>query len=265
MTDMQRDRRFFNRVGYVEVEDSHGTVSRFGGSDTNTYDMRFEVNKICGAYSNFSVSILGLSSETINRLTVYNPADSYSHPRLVRVYAGYKEMYGAQMIASGYIMTSSPTNPPNRWLTMNCCKYFAMKHVPEQSMTVQNKTVKEVFELCAKNMGLIPVINAKRVDWDKKVSSFSISGTVDMLCEKFSNTFGCVATVEDVSLVCLDRSNFYDVPSDCKELNIYTGFIDTVNIDVGGAKFRTRLNTRYQSGDWVRFTSEVNPKYDVPP
>lgn len=255
--------RYFGRIGYVEIEDPNGNMVKFGGDGKECLDIKFEVQKVYGIYSNFKVSILGLSGETINDLTYFNPADSYSNSRRINVYAGYSEMGGAELLAHGYIFTSKPTNPPNRWLELNCCRYYALKKTIEKPEILTGKTVNEIFERCAKEMGVKPVWEAKKLDGSKKVSAFQISGSVDLLSEKFAGTFGCICNLLDSeTLVCRDRSEFRDEPTDVKELNIYTGFIDTVGIDVGGAKFRVRMNTRYQTGDWLHFTSQVNPKYN---
>ena len=67
---MQEQRTYWNRVGYLKIRMDDGTIRQFGG-EGEMFDMKFDGFKFGDFYSTFTCSILGLTREHINALTVW--------------------------------------------------------------------------------------------------------------------------------------------------------------------------------------------------
>jgi len=95
MSDNTRGQKFWNRTGYMYVEG-------FGALPSGL-DMKFEVEKYTNFNLQFKASVLGLSSEHINQLTVWNVTDACRQARELKVFAGYDTDSLREPIARGYV------------------------------------------------------------------------------------------------------------------------------------------------------------------
>ena len=240
---------YWQRVGHVEVENANGRMVSYGG-----LDFKFKV-KACGdIYQDFSVSILGLSAETINDLTVWSPARAIERPRRITVYGGYANS-GEELIATGYIWYAIPTNPPDMWMTFECKKYLILETIVRNPRTVSG-TRREIFEAVAEECSFRPEYRA--IGGDVK-GTFEISGKKSLLVAKFSRAFD-KATYEDAgTLICIDNGAERKTPERAVRIDSYSGLLSMGNIDNLGARLVTRLRTDLGLYRWVYLNSALIP------
>jgi len=120
--------KLFNRVGHVELDFGSDSASGQSGKliSFKGLDFKFRVSKVCPDYPKgfAEVSILGLSQETMNRITELTTMDqAMSHKKRVRVFAGYAKDndpdYDGELICDMDIVYATPTTmPPEVWLTV---------------------------------------------------------------------------------------------------------------------------------------------------
>lgn len=252
--DMQR--RFWNRVGHVEIEDDSGQMVKYYG-----LDFKFKVKSIGDIYNQFSVSILGLSAQTINSLTVWNPDDATNHPRKIAVYGGYK-MNGEELIASGYVWYAIPTSPPDMWLNFECWKYLELEDEVREPRVLIGRPMREVFTEIANECGMrasFRASNPGRGAW-----GFSIEGKKADLISRFSSRFDLTVIDNAGTLVCLDRNGEREQPEMEFLVNDTTGLLSATNIDIVGARVTTRLRTDIGLRDWINLESILIPSASGP-
>ena len=242
---------YWNRIGHVEVENAAGRMIAFNG-----LDFKFKVKSCGDIYQDFSVSILGLSSKTINDLTVWSPAKAVERPRRISVYAGY-EGSGEELVATGYIWYAIPTNPPEMWMSFECKKFLVLEENIKEPHTLSDKTLKEVFSSVASEVGLRADFRAS--DQDKKIPSFEISGRKDTLVRKFSKTFNKTVYDNAGMLVCTDSHGERGEVSRAVRIDSNNGLLSVGNIDMIGARLTTRLRTDIGLCEWIKLTSILIP------
>lgn len=248
---MSVQRKFWNRVGHVEIEDDSGRMVKYYG-----LDFKFKVKSIGDIYNQFSVSILGLSADTINNLTVWNPVSAVEAPRRIAVYGGY-EKTGEELIASGYVWYAIPTSPPEMWLNFECWKYLKVEDEVEEPRELINKSILEVFNEVAAECGMRPSFKATGAD--NNVESFVIEGKKADLAAKFSGRFNKDVVDNAGILVCNDRHGERGDPKREVLISNNTGLIATSSIDIVGARITTRLRTDIGMNDWIRLESTLIP------
>lgn len=254
MSDSTLGQKYWNRAGYLEIEDF--------GKLPEGLDIKFDVRKYGNFNVQFSAGVLGLSSYHINELTVWNPRDALESTREIKVFAGYESDSLKFPIAKGFIFTARPTPPPEMWIDFNCMISIKNKVPVEEEEHMRGAEIIKVAERICK-------LNGYSFTWKSSIAknakvNFMISGSADGLVKHFENAFNVVAVLGDK-----DDITFYDnkawnrmsVPNNISSvINTETGLLMVGNIDLGGATVRTRLNDRYQLFDWVRLESSLIPK-----
>ena len=240
---------YWQRVGHVEVENASGHMVSYSG-----LDFKFKV-KACGdIYQDFSVSILGLSAETINDLTVWSPAKAIERPRRISVYGGYANS-GEELIATGYVWYAIPTNPPDMWMTFECKKYLILEDIVRNPRIISG-TKREIFDAVAEECSLRPYYIAS--EDDAKVT-FEISGKKSLLVSKFSRAFDKTTYEDSGTLICIDNGAWREKPERAVRIDSYSGLLSINNIDNLGARLVTRLRTDLGLYRWVYLNSALIP------
>lgn len=120
---MQQQKTYWNRVGYIKIMLDDRKLHQFGGMG-EMFDMKFDGIKHGDFYSEFKCSILGLTREHINMLTVWDIGKAVQQKRYIEVYAGYSSNGSdmAKPIFSGYVMNAIPTPSPEMWVNFECIR-----------------------------------------------------------------------------------------------------------------------------------------------
>lgn len=253
---MSDRREYWDRVGYVCIEDQNGQMIEYRG-----LDFKFKVKSIAGIYSKFSVSVLGLSAKTINDLTVWNPIKAIKSPRKIEVYGGYAKT-GAEVIATGYIWYAVPTRPPEMWMNFECMQFLKFNDTIKEPVVLENYSVKEIFNTIAAECGY-------RADWqasggDVKIKSYTLEGKIGDLMRKFSLTFNKSVCERFRMLICADPHGEREEPRRQIRIAQDTGLLAVGNIDIMGAVITTRLRTDVQILDWLNLESILIPSASGP-
>ena len=77
---MQEQRTYWNRTGYLKIQMDNAGMQQFGG-EGEMFDMKFDGLKFGDFYSTFTCSILGLTREHINALTVWDKGQALQRER----------------------------------------------------------------------------------------------------------------------------------------------------------------------------------------
>lgn len=248
---------FWNRVGHVEIENSQSGMMSFSG-----LDFKFRIQKIGHIYTEFDVSILGLSRETINELTVLGPEQARKLNRQVRVFAGYGDQESE--IARGCIWYAKPTVPPEMWMNFKCMKFLDFKDPVQNVDPVESgKKIEDVFKRIGQILGLTPDWRATSVDKTKKITAdYCFNGKRKlMIPELFAQDFGVVVYEDDGLIIAQDNPNVQMPPQHGNhELDMEHGLLGLGNIDIFGGEVTARLNDSYKLFDYVNLTSMLIPK-----
>ena len=196
---------FFERTGRIEVMEGDRIIFQSSDGTTFTNQPMKVMNDIdfkfrCSFVSNLSttnadatVSILGLSRETIQNLCTYMPRGlEMQRRRRVRVYASYKS-YGDNLIFDGDIVSAVPSIPPNNWLTIDAFvgnyRRGELFSITETSSSLfglikrsKNLTVKKLIENVATAIGMkvhfdITGSQEELDELNRSVRGFNCSGT----------------------------------------------------------------------------------------
>lgn len=264
---MQIKQRFWKRSGYVAIEMENGRFQKFGG-DNDSLDFKFEGVKLGDICNDFTVSILGLSTDTINTLTVWDLARAIKRRRKIRVYAGYSTDSIASPIFEGIVMEAIPSPPPNKWLSFKCM-YIGPQPEPGIATQYVEGKIEKVFKQLVKNVNLtyenktttesyVPMWKVTSVDKNQTVK-FKIDKSPMANLSDFANTFGIKCYCEGVCIYAVDAKGWYKTPHDAKVISVDTGLIDIPFIDLAGAKIKLRLSDDIALFSWVYLKSELIP------
>ena len=251
-------RKYWNRRGNIQIE-GYGDV-------LSGLDFKFEIKKVGSLYSRFKLSILGLTSDTINELTVWNPVDASSIAREVIISAGYEGDKITSPICRGFIYNAIPTPPPEMWLNMDCMislKGGVPISAPRMFCDTEAKSILDYMSTqCDFNW------NWKSVNMsvDKKIN-FNVDGNRNDIVQKFADSFGLIAVMDDEGDI-----TFYDekpwannVPTEndrhsIPNINMDNGLLAIGGVDMKGATIRVRLDDSYRTFEWVYLESKLIPK-----
>lgn len=248
---MSSHREYWDRVGYVCIENSNGDMIEYRG-----LDFKFKVKSIAGIYKDFSVSVLGLSSDTINDLTVWNPVKAIRHPRKIEVWAGYANT-GAEVIATGYVWYALPTRPPEMWMNFECRQFLKYNDMISNPYVLHNRSVKEIFNVLAAECGY-------RADWqasggDVVIGAYTVEGKKGDLMKQFVHTFNKSVSERSRAYICVDPHGERRTPTKQILASIDTGLLAVGNINIKGARITTRLRADVQLMDWIYLESILIP------
>ena len=255
----QKGQVYWNRVGYVEVEDANGNMIAYPG-----LDFKFNITKFGHIYTEFDVSILGLSFESIKDLTVLGPQQAFQKRRQIRVYAGYGDkMSDAVEIARGCIWYAKPTNPPEMWMNFKCRKWLDADVIIDGQEPVDKESTRwSCFQRIAQILDLTPKWEAQRVDKDKEIGvAFSFNGHNKLhIPDAFADRFGVIVYEDDGCLIAKDK----DIAENggggnTHMLNMNNGLLAIGNIDLFGGDITARLNDSYKLMDWIQLQSLMIP------
>lgn len=249
---------YYKRVGYVAIEGADGVMRSYGGGDG--LDFKFSGEKVGDIYAQFEVGILGLSAETINDLTIWNPGEAIAASRKIAVYAGYEEGGIEHPLFEGIILEAIPTNPPEMWVNFKCLRFGDESGDVINPELLKDEKVGKIFNRLAYEFGLNPKWNAISIPYDAKVD-FDYSGGKCEVCRKFAEAFGVTVFEEFGILYAIDnRPQLYPPSGTIIEVSQRTGMLALGNITLAGATIKTRLNDKSGLATWVRLTSEIVPK-----
>ena len=255
MGDMNEQRRYWKRSGYVAIQDRNDDMIRYGGSH-DSLDFKFSGEKTGDIYTEFSVSILGLSTETINYLTMW-PPEGFKRKRRIQVFAGYDIDALANPIFDGFILEAIPTSPPDMWLNMKCLRNFD-NNIPVSKERIVSGKIEDIFKEIAKEVSFGYRIKAKNVDLERYYT-FTIDGTRANLVNKFANAFNLLVIDENGILVAYDKRPWTGDPRNQIELSMNTGLLGIGSITIAGLVARMRLNDCAGICSWMKLKSTLIP------
>lgn len=271
------NRLYYQRIGFVRIENAEGEMITFGSptSDNAALDMKFDIKMEAMRLCEFSVSLLGLTIDTINDLVVLPGEASATKSRRIEVYAGYynrNEQYnGANKIAEGWIweaQISSP--PPEMWVTFTCFAFIQNPVEVEVRMLGNWPSVNELMTTVVKTLAKAgEKVEPWRDDnWRMSIPldtrlKFNFKGPHNKLLYSLADTLLANAFIEDGKVMITERAPFYvtkggqDNPSELKES---TGLISVSELERFTAKFKSRLNDSFRMCDFVNVTMKLNRK-----
>lgn len=250
---------FWNRIGFVEIEDEAGKMRRYGGSHDGL-DFKFDIKYSGDIAVEFSVSILGLNRETIQALTVWDYSLALQRARKIVVYAGYEKDGIAQPIASGIITYAIPTTPPEMWLNFKCL-IGNMGFDPTAGQCLKNRTVSEILALLAKERGMDSAWNAKEVPAGRKIRNFYLNKAPLWVISDFAASQNVHIYIEGNTLVAVDKYAWrgQKAMKAAEVISTQTGLLSIGNIDLVGAVIKRRLDVKSRLMTWVRLESVIMP------
>lgn len=259
MAQVTNESAYWNRIGYVEIEDRQGQWVKYGGI-TDSLDFKFEGKIVGGVTPEFTVGILGLSMDTINDLTVWNPEESTKAKRGIRVYAGYQKDGIANPLFDGYIFEALPTNPPEMWINFKCLMNINGTRPITEKEWFEDTEIRRIFKAIGDRWGMLTRWDAIKTSAETK-GNFIISGkTPQMLIDEFSHKFNVIIYAEHGILVCQDREPWTKEPKDAQKLSIATGLLGVSGLQPVGATFTRRLDDTNKIFSWVELESKLIPK-----
>lgn len=250
---------FWKRIGYVEIEDYDGGMVKYGGS-VDGLDYKFDIKYSGDIACQFTVGILGLGRDTIQRLTVWNYAQAITRARKIAVYAGYEKDGLPRPIATGIITQAIPTTPPEMWLNFTCL-IGKMDFDPKDPMTMTDTTTSEILAKIAGMNGYMSRWDAKEVSGSKKVAKYYLNAAPSWMLSKFAEDFGVYVYWDDSTLVAVDKNAWatQKVQSVTEVIGPSSGLLAIGNVDLKGATIRRRLDVRSRLMTWVRLESAIIP------
>lgn len=250
---------FWKRVGFVEIEDDDGRMVKYGGS-VDGLDFKFDIKYTGDIACQFTVGILGLGRDTIQKLTVWNYALAITRGRKIAVYAGYEKDGLPRPIATGKITQAIPTSPPEMWLNFTCL-IGQMDYDPKDPLTMSDTTPAKILAKIAEMNGQVSRWDAKNTDGAKKVARYYLNAAPSRMASKFADDFNVYVYWDEGVLVATDRNAWMtnSVMSASEVISPYTGLLAIGSVDLKGATIRRRLDVRSRLMTWVRLESEIIP------
>lgn len=262
---------FWNRAGYVEIENQSGNMVRYGGSN-DSLDFKFSGSKIGDLVTDFDVGILGLSAETIKDLTIWRPFSDTSRYRRIKVFAGYSEDSLINPIFDGYIFNAVPTTPPEMWLEMKCVSYIKnTKPIEPFSMNATGMEIaQKVFSLTGLGGGLLyfdmknpsGTTNPESLQREMK---FTFQGLPQHIVHDFAAKTRAVMFHENGMLFWVESKLWYTgrvQTSISRTVNLDNGMIEMPKVDYKGVIVKMRLDDDIPFMKRIDFRSKMIPSAD---
>ena len=266
---MQEQRTYWNRIGYLKIQMDDGTIRQFGG-EGEMFDMKFDGLKFGDFYSTFTCSILGLTREHINALTVWDKGQALQKKRYIEVYAGYSSN-GDDMskpIFAGYVMNAIPTSPPEMWMNFECIRAWDKDQCVTGVETMRDASPRQILQKIAEILEVdfnLTSFMSSTIKWDEEKHTFSFAGKKKVqLTYDFANQFNCICIDQNGTLVAADRREWLKAPKRiAREVSQDTGMLAVGNVDIAGAKIIHRLDNSFSLLSWVNVQSRLIPKMDA--
>lgn len=268
---MQEQRTYWNRIGYLKIQMDNEEMQQFGG-DGEMFDMRFDGLKFGDFYSTFTCSILGLTREHINALTVWDKGQALQKKRYIEVYAGYSSN-GDDMskpIFAGYVMNAIPTSPPEMWMNFECIRAWDKDQCVTGVETMRDASPRQILQKIAEILEVdfnLTSCMSSTIKWDEEKYTFSFDGKKKVqLTYKFANQFNCICIDQNGTLIAADRREWLKAPKRiAREVSQDTGMLAVGNVDIAGAKVVHRLDNTFSLLSWVDVKSRLIPNMDARP
>lgn len=272
---MQTQRTYWNRVGYLKIRMDNGQLVQFGGSG-DTFDMKFDGLKYGDFYSTFRCSILGLTREHINAMTVWDVGEALKKKRYIEVYAGYSSGGDdtTSCIFKGYVLNAIPTSPPEMWMNFECIRAWDKDLYISGIDKDEGKSAKEILKKIAELNGLKYDNGSSwkfdKMDGDEKKYSFIYNGFKRcQLPYLFAKQFNCRVIDQNGTIVASDRRGWLSIPNDTNlmrgDVSKETGLLSIGNVTMWGARVIHRLDDKFKLMSWVNLNSRLIPKANAKP
>lgn len=268
---MQEQRTYWNRTGYLKIQMDNEGMQQFGG-EGEMFDMKFDGLKFGDFYSTFTCSILGLSREHINALTVWDKGQALQKKRYIEVYAGYSSN-GDDMskpIFAGYVMNAIPTSPPEMWMNFECIRAWDKDQCVTGVETMRDASPRQILQKIAEILEVdfnITSFMSSTIKWDEEKYAFSFAGKKKVqLTYDFAHQFNCICIDQNGTIVAVDRREWLRAPKRiAREVSQDTGMLAVGNVDIAGAKVVHRLDNTFSLLSWVDVKSRLIPNMDARP
>lgn len=265
---MQQQKTYWNRVGYINIMLDDGKLHQFGGMG-EMFDMKFDGIKHGDFYSEFKCSILGLTREHINMLTVWDIGRAVQQKRYIEVYAGYSSNGSdmAKPIFSGYVMNAIPTPPPEMWVNFECIKAWdkddCIVGVPEIIGAGKKEILKKIAELTGLEYSNKDSWQVLGDDGMKTKHSFTFSGNKRcMLPNAFSKQFDLRVIDQNGTIIAADNRGWIATAKNKRiqrRVDQDTGLLAIGSVDIAGAKIVHRLDNGFKLLSWIDLQSRLIP------
>ena len=268
---MQEQRTYWNRTGYLKIQMDNEGMQQFGG-EGEMFDMKFDGLKFGDFYSTFTCSILGLSREHINALTVWDKGQALQKKRYIEVYAGYSSN-GDDMskpIFAGYVMNAIPTSPPEMWMNFECIRAWDKDQCVTGVETMRDASPRQILQKIAEILEVdfnLTSFMSSTIKWDEEKYTFAFDGKKKVqLTYKFADQFNCICIDQNGTIVAADRREWLKAPKRiAREVSQDTGMLAVGNVDIAGAKVVHRLDNTFSLLSWVDVKSRLIPNMDARP
>ena len=253
-------KRYWKRTGHISIEGGDGRMYSFGGDDG--LDFKFSGEKIGDYFFEFNCGILGLSADSINELTVWNPAEATmpDRKRRIEVYAGYDSQGEDSPIFSGIVMNAIPTSPPEMWLNFNCMFIGSTDMLVANPRMMENERLVDIMSGIANEIGYGKVSWGAGEELAEKRVDFEIVGPIKTLAQRFGRQFGLLLYGEDNILKCIRTRPQLYTPENPRLINTENGMLGIGKIDIVGARVRTRLDDSSKLFGWIELESQLMPR-----
>lgn len=259
MAGITNEAAYWNRIGYVEIENIGGGWDRYGGVG-DALDFKFEGTYVGSVCPRFSVSILGLSMDTINKLTVWHPAESIKAKRGIRVYAGYSKDGISNPLFEGFILQALPTNPPEMWLNFDCLMRINKNKPKMSDESVSGAKLIDILKKIGEEWNLPVRWDAEKVS-QNTTGNFVFTGkTPQMMVDDFSDKFNVIIYCDYNTLVCQDKECWTNPPKKAEKLSMDTGLLGVTELTPKGATLIKRLDSAIKVFSCVELESKLIPK-----
>ena len=265
---MNIERTYWNRSGYLKIQmPGSDELQQFGG-DGEMFDMKFDGLKYGDFYEGFTCSILGLSRNTINDLTVWDVGKALKDKRYIEVYAGYTSS-GNDMTApifKGYVMNAIPTSPPEMWMNFECIRAWDKDDYVIGVEMMENASLKQILKKVAEILNVSYddskswAVNS--VDGDEAKYRFNFSALKRyQLPNAFAKQFNCRVVNNNGMIIAAEKRGWLiqptvnDIVGD--PISQDNGLLGIGNIDIAGAKIVHRLNDNFPILSWVKLDSRL--------
>lgn len=195
------------------------------------------------------IKIANLNQETLDYiLTETSPFNKNKTSKRLFIDAGRKS-YGVTRIFSGNISYSSPSQPPDVVLTLNCVTgYF------QQGDTITRNygqiQLSDVSKNVANDLGVSLNFQAK----DKTIYNYTHSGSASAQIAKVQDLGGVNAYIDNDTLIVKDINS--PLPNSIKILDSESGMIGIPEMTEQGIKVKFLLDNKTQLGGLIRIKSD---------
>lgn len=249
------NKRYFKRSYHLRLKDELTGNTK----DFSSIDIKFHVNRMVAQQKiEATIDILGLTVDSINLLTatsVMSPTTARQYKKRITLTAGYE---GNEVhIFSGYVTSASVDQPPEMWVHIKADNIFEDIHEVFDISCSPDMTAHEIFEYCAKQMGMTPKDDTT---FSKNVKPGGLS------------TIGTKTNIiQQLTLLCpnwqvfFDNGLLYAVDTSLEAREVVgcvcadTGLLAVSGVTYLGCDVVTWLANDYPLSQWIEVKSQLMP------